>query len=94
MPFTGQDIAYFTAVVAEESACARDEVQRTLSVNDLLNRAGDESDGDFWQQLYMDLYQRIEPIVFARTSHPGQRMFPIRQQLPRSSASCGTGSCQ
>ena len=82
MPFTGQDIAYFTAVVAEESACARDEVRRTLSVTDLLSRASDESDGEFWQKLYTDLYQRIEPIVFARTSHPGQRMFPIHQPPP------------
>ena len=76
--FTGQDVAAFTAVIAEESACARDEITRTLSVDNLLSRPMPPADADSWSEVYADLFQRIEPVAFLRTDAPGRQQFGVR----------------
>jgi penicillin amidase len=74
VPFTGEDIAAYAAVISEESACSRDEVGRTRAIDDLLSRAIGPDNAQSWLAVLDDLFYRIDPLITVRTTHPGGRM--------------------
>jgi penicillin G amidase len=74
VPFTGEDIAAYAAVISEESACSRDEIERTLAIDDVLSRDLEPDNAQSWVAVLDDLFYRIDPLINVRTTHPGGRM--------------------
>ena len=77
VPFTGEDIAAYAAVISEESACSRDEIGRTLAIDDVLSRDLGPDNAQSWFAVLDDLFYRIDPLINVRTTH-------LEDRYPRS----------